>query len=504
MLAVPRLARLAAPVVLLAVALGACAPPASLAPARGPAGGPTGTLQVGSRPSGARIILDGTPTGFRTPTAMPGIAPGSHRLILSLAGHRNWEGSAEVRARAVVGVDAELEALAAGSLGVASVPTGAAIFVDGQSAALVTPAEVPRLPVGTHTVQLRRDGYEPWSQAVVILQDRSLAVQAVLTPARRNLGHVAVQSQPPRARILVDGFPTGKFTPDTVYALQPGSHRIELALEGSRPWVGSVTVREGQTENLLVRLQRQGSPETGSARIESDPPGAAIRLDGVALRQRTPAELDHLTARSLPLVLTRPGYHPWEGEVAVRPGERTTLAVRLVPEAAGTGSLRVESEPPGAAVMLDGAPTGAVTPALLADLAPAGHRVAVTLALHRPWVRVVQVQAGATEVVRARLAPRPWSMAARVVEAREDRVEIEVTATGADGAPAAGEVELTLPPAAGPAREVRIPLVAGAARQTLVLPADGGDLSFLAALGSQREEFVLRRTAAGWALSLAE
>jgi len=47
------------------------------------------TLEVASRPSGARVFIDGAPAGT-TPLTTTSIAPGPHAVRLELAGHRPW------------------------------------------------------------------------------------------------------------------------------------------------------------------------------------------------------------------------------------------------------------------------------------------------------------------------------------------------------------------------------------------------------------------------------
>lgn len=62
--------------------------PAAAAPATPPAVAPTtpGSLVVESRPSGARVVLDGREIG-RTPLTLPGVAPGPHAIRIELQGY---------------------------------------------------------------------------------------------------------------------------------------------------------------------------------------------------------------------------------------------------------------------------------------------------------------------------------------------------------------------------------------------------------------------------------
>ena len=263
---------------------------------------PDGTaslLQVWSTPAGARIIVDGKPTGFRSPTSFP-LPAGAHRITLSLAGHRNAEENVRLGPGDTLRVEAILTPLAAGSLGIGSVPDGATILIDGVPFDQRTPAVIPQLVVGTHTVQLRRKGFEDWSQAVVVTQSRAMEIQAHLTPSRSSCGTLAVQSQPPRAAIFLDGSPTGKFTPERLTDIPPGSHRVELLLEGFRPWRGTAVIREGHVENLLVSLRHLPAQEVGGARIETDPPGACVKLNGVAAAAKNPGGPPAAGARGVP------------------------------------------------------------------------------------------------------------------------------------------------------------------------------------------------------------
>jgi len=295
-------------------------------------GGTAGLLQVSSAPAGARIIVDGKATGFRTPTSLP-LPAGQHRITLSLSGHRNAEENVRLGPGDTLRVEAILTPLAAGALRIGSDPDGATIFIDGVPYDQRTPAFIPQLMTGTHTVQLRRQGFEDWSQAVVVTPSRAIEIQARLTPSRTSRGTLTVQSQPPRAAIFLDGSPTGKITPERLIDIPPGSHRVELLLEGFRPWRGTAVVREGHIENLLVSLRHLPAREVGGARIETDPPGACVKFNGVALRQKTPLELGGLAPGAYPLEITRPDSQPWKGDLTVLPGEHALLQVVLEPVA---------------------------------------------------------------------------------------------------------------------------------------------------------------------------
>lgn len=142
-----------------------------------------------------------------------------------------------------------------------------------------------------------------------------------------------------------------------------------------------------------------GSALTGDYRIETLPPGATVFLDG--------QKQDGLTPLTLSLI---PGVeHLLELRLHERATLRSTLKATAHPGVetrkyplAAAGSLRVESEPPGAKIHVDGFEVSGVrTPATLADV-PAGQTVKLEVELQgKPRLaRNVPVPVGTTEKVR--------------------------------------------------------------------------------------------------------
>ena len=143
-----------------------------------------------------------------------------------------------------------------------------------------------------------------------------------------------------------------------------------------------------------------------------------MEVDGVA-RGVTPLALRDLELGSRTIVVSRGGYISQEQRVvltsarpsrsvevrlaaaaaaatpAPRPGAASTPppAPRPAAPATATGSLLIESRPPGAAVLIDGQPRG-TTPLTIEALPPGGYSVTLTLAGYQPFVTTVRVVAG--------------------------------------------------------------------------------------------------------------
>ena len=73
---------------------------------------------------------------------------------------------------------------ATGSIVVSSVPVGARLFVDGQAYG-TTPASVPGLSEGGHTIRVEAPGYKTWEGRVAVIAGTRVPVQATLQQDQR-------------------------------------------------------------------------------------------------------------------------------------------------------------------------------------------------------------------------------------------------------------------------------------------------------------------------------
>jgi PEGA domain-containing protein len=166
--------------------------PAPAAPAA------VGRLLVRSTPAGARVFVDGKDTGV-TPMTLRGLTQGSHSVRLVREGYTPAERTVSfTAARPAQSLIVELprpsatsrvpvpppspSALAGrytGSLGIASLPPGATVYIDGKAVG-TTPLRVPAIDAGSHVVRLERDGYGRWTSAIRIVAGEQMRVTASL------------------------------------------------------------------------------------------------------------------------------------------------------------------------------------------------------------------------------------------------------------------------------------------------------------------------------------
>ena len=164
---------------------------------------------------------------------------------------------------------------ARGSLQITASPQ-ANIYLDGERRGM-TPRNLNRVPLGSHTIRVTRPGYAQQEQTVVLTAEEPSArlaftlrrggAAARLRPPRPRPGPqrlravksvltVLIESTPPGARIRIDGRDLGP-APLTVRQLRPGTHTLELRMPGYRLWSQRLTVAAGDSRRVMATLERE-------------------------------------------------------------------------------------------------------------------------------------------------------------------------------------------------------------------------------------------------------
>ncbi len=140
-----------------------------------------------------------------------------------------------------------------GSLRVTSEPGGARVTVNGEERG-ATPLDLEELPLGVYEVGVELKGHEPQTRDVALTAgEPSAAVEVTLSRRQPTLGRVNFASTPPGAEVSVDGKVVGK-APVTDVRLRPGSHRVQMTLDGHARWAGAVEVTAGRQVSLEAPL----------------------------------------------------------------------------------------------------------------------------------------------------------------------------------------------------------------------------------------------------------
>lgn len=156
----------------------------------------SGTLTVAATPITARILEDGQQLGvggFGPVT----VACGSHTLVAMADGHDTLTYTVEVKLRGVSELRMDLPPAALGAVAITPTPIDARVFVDGKDRG-AGPMTVEGLSVGTHTVEVRKDGYVVARQTVDVVAHEiarsSVTLLAKPPPVRLPGARIALDS----------------------------------------------------------------------------------------------------------------------------------------------------------------------------------------------------------------------------------------------------------------------------------------------------------------------
>lgn len=142
-----------------------------------------GILEVNSTPTGADIWLNGVSTGQVTSHLFSNLPTGQHAITLTLSGYLDWDTTVTLVGGDTATINATLQAEGAtGAIQVNSTPTGAWIWLDGDSTGFQTDYLLTDLAPGSYTVLLRLEGYEDYTETVTVTADDTAQVDAALVP----------------------------------------------------------------------------------------------------------------------------------------------------------------------------------------------------------------------------------------------------------------------------------------------------------------------------------
>jgi serine/threonine-protein kinase len=144
--------------------------------------------------------------------------------------------------------------------------------------------------------------------------------------------------------------------------------------------------------------------------IESEPAGAAIRIDGDVRAEHTPATIRELPLAHYTVTVTSEGYVPFSQELDLtEAAQQSTVHATLVrPSASSYGVASVTTTPAGAHLLLDGSDTGHVTPFTVPEIEPGvEHTLVVSLDGWVPVTRTLLLTAGQVETITLDLERTP-------------------------------------------------------------------------------------------------
>jgi len=271
--------------------------------------------------------------------------PGTYNVTAARPGFHELSETITVPASGPARFELTLEPLP-GRVSFTGTPKQAVVRIDGEKIG-EAPLEEYALPGGEYQLEIARAGFLTESRQLEVQgRDVHQKVEFELTPST---AQVEISSSPPDAEIRVNGESLGR-TPATV-ELDAGRQEVALVKSGYRTWHETIEIEGGEDRSLPpVALE----PAAAALTIESDPSGAAVRINGET-RGRAPVEAELPPDEPATIELSMAGFETLSRTITPRAGVERTLRGELLPIPA---RLFIQSDPAGAEVLINGSPAG--------------------------------------------------------------------------------------------------------------------------------------------------
>jgi hypothetical protein len=238
----------------------------------GPAAPAEVRLSIRSQPLGASVLVDGRDTGVVTNGELVVPAPVPEQVVLTFrkAGHRDETRSVRLPLPAGEAVSVTLQAVAS-LVPVRTQPPGAAVTLDGERVAGVTPLDVALDPKVEHRIGVLLEGHA--SREVRVEAGASAGALDVVLEKLAPAGTVTVASSYPldvlwRGRLLARGEVSPRVS-------VPGGRQVLTLVSGSLFLRADVTVQvpPGGEASLAA-------PATGELNVRAVPDNCEVFVDG--------------------------------------------------------------------------------------------------------------------------------------------------------------------------------------------------------------------------------
>lgn len=275
-----------------------------------------GTLAI-EVPVRAQVSIDGEPRGFA-----PGefeLSPGRHSLAIHAPRYQAFTTELEIEG---AGKRQLLEPKLVpdwAEVTITSEPSGAQVFVGGEPRGL-TPLTTEIL-AGSHPLELRLDGFKPWSTDVQVKANEPLA----LGPIKLGLpdARVMVRSEPSGAAVSVAGVYRG-VTPLEIELRPELTHQLVVSKPGYENATREVRLGPGERSTLTVPL----SGVFGEVTVRAQPADAQVFVNGKPLG--TANQTLRLVATTHEIEIRKAGFVDFKTSVTPRPGIPQVVEAKLL------------------------------------------------------------------------------------------------------------------------------------------------------------------------------
>ena len=236
-----------------------------------------GDLEITSIPSGASVYLDDELKG-NTPTGKIKVSPGSYRLKITLADHKDVLEDILVEKNMPWSKEYTLEWMdqvppASYSVLITSDPSDARILFEGQYQSK-TPATIT-LDKSSGVLEIQKANYVTEKVTLTLKPGKNPVKHFKLKTVSVRL---SIQTEPPDAKVTLDNIDLGN-SPTKEVRIQPGRYKLKIEKQGYKSFNEPMTISKDESRTIpLVQLEKVMVQFISNAVAE-------IYLDGVLFKK---------------------------------------------------------------------------------------------------------------------------------------------------------------------------------------------------------------------------
>lgn len=288
-------------------------------------------------------------------------------------------------------------------------PANATVQVDGEPVIDTT----LELEPGTYEALVQADRYQDTNVKFEVLgQGITQEFAIALDP---NWGAITIHSEPANAEVYVDNVRLGT-TPLSV-DMMAGQHELRLEKENYQSASQTLEIRAGTEQTLPEIVLEEAS---GQFRIESDPTGATVMLDG-RYKGLTPVLLTLEPGHEHNILLTKPGFRTLDITRKLVAGGSAQESFALQPT---LGRVTFNVSPTDAVITANGRQIG-LGPTTL-DLPQVEQKIAISKPGYEPFITVITPRNGIAQTVTATLMTEAAARKARLRPIAKDPTGAEL------------------------------------------------------------------------------
>ena len=267
-----------------------------------------------------------------------------------------------------------------------SKPEGASVYIDDKPTGMTTPCQ-KSLPMGAHTLTLKKEMYESLTETFIIKQGQTKKITKTLVP---NFGTLLINTEPSGAEVYIDGKPTETKTPFKKILFK-GKHTIELKRALHESIHLEMVVKQGETKTIFKKLLAT----YGTLQLTTTE-GAEVLIDRTSIGKGSITKV--LAPGSYFVEIKKQGHYPIKKNVTIRKRENTRVQAPLK---AQTGILQLSTEPFEAEVYIAGKYIGQ-TP-LIKRLPVGQYPIKITKANYNDLTSTYTIQHNKTTIKKEKL-----------------------------------------------------------------------------------------------------